>query len=330
MKLRIGDKVRFLNEKGEGVVSRIKDSKTVFVELPDGFEIPYLSAHLVPVNTELILNKDTDNIELTPGANMADALYFIIEPDHETPVLVSEYTLYIYNTSSYNLLFSYSIKDEEYYQTIKYGELGPYQKIILKQVKLPFFREFNKHKLDVIFFKKTHYKNQIPVSEIVYVTEKNLNNSHSIRHPEFKHPVFAWAIKENFSELDAIEHELSEEDIKRVTSIKEFTGRTKISKSKKEHLKSLEKEIDLHIEELIENTEGMTNHEMLSVQLEKFEKELDAAIAQGIKKIVFIHGVGNGRLKQEIISVLKTIKGITYQDASYKEYGLGATQVNIH
>ena len=48
-----------------------------------------------------------------------------------------------------------------------------------------------------------------------------------------------------------------------------------------------------------------------------------------MKKITFIHGVGNGRLKQEIITRLKQTKGVTYQDGSYKDYGFGATQVNI-
>ena len=49
-----------------------------------------------------------------------------------------------------------------------------------------------------------------------------------------------------------------------------------------------------------------------------------------MKKIIFIHGVGNGRLKQEIISRLKTTRGVTFQDASYKDFGYGATQVNIY
>ena len=63
MKLRIGDKVRFLNETGEGVVSRIKDKLSVFVEMPDGFEIPYLAAQLVPIHTELIIDKDQIKIK---------------------------------------------------------------------------------------------------------------------------------------------------------------------------------------------------------------------------------------------------------------------------
>ena len=49
MKLRIGDKVRFLNEVGEGVVSQIKDKFTVYVEMNDGFEIPIASNQLVPI-----------------------------------------------------------------------------------------------------------------------------------------------------------------------------------------------------------------------------------------------------------------------------------------
>src|SRR5688572_8658503 len=97
MKLRIGDKVRILNEVGEGVISRIKDKNTVFVEMPDGFEIPYNVSELVPIHNELIINKDTDNIELDPEANIADAVYFVLEPDHELPSLVSDYKIYLFN-----------------------------------------------------------------------------------------------------------------------------------------------------------------------------------------------------------------------------------------
>jgi dsDNA-specific endonuclease/ATPase MutS2 len=74
----------------------------------------------------------------------------------------------------------------------------------------------------------------------------------------------------------------------------------------------------------------MSNFEMLNIQLEKFNTELDEAISKNMKKLIFIHGVGNGRLKQEIISILKTTSGVTYQDASYKDFGYGATQVNIY
>ena len=329
MKLRIGDKVRFLNETGEGKVSRIKDKKTVFVEMPDGFEIPYLASQLVPIHTELIIDRDAENIELNHEAQLTDAVYFIIEPDHELPALVSEYYIYLYNASSFNILFSYSIKEGEYFQTLRHGEMGPYQKMSLKQVKLSYFREFNYHKIDCILFKNAFFKAQFPISEILHLNERTFGTSKPIRHEEFQNPVFGFLLKEEFLNTREIEQNLTAEDMNRIKSIKEFKSKSSVSKSKKEHLRSLEKEVDLHIEELVPNAKGMSNYEMLNIQLERFEKELDEAMLKNMKKIVFIHGVGNGRLKQEIIAILKSTSGITYQDGSYKDYGFGATQVNI-
>lgn len=329
MKLRIGDKVRFLNETGEGKVSRIKDKNTVFVEMPDGFEIPYLTSQLVPIHTELIIDRDAENIELSPDAQLTDAVYFIIEPDHEFAGLISDYRVYLFNASSFNMMYSYSIKDGEYFQTLKHGEIGAYQKILFKQVKISYFKEHSYHKVDCILFKNGFFKAQFPIAEIIYVSPDTLRESKTIKHEEFEFPVYGFLLKEEFLNTKEIEQNLTPEDIQRVKSIKEFKSKASISKSKKEYLKSLEKEIDLHIEELVKNTKGLSNYEMLNIQLEKFEKELDEAIAKNMKKIVFIHGVGNGRLKQEIASILKATRGVTFQDASYKDYGFGATQVNI-
>lgn len=329
MKLRIGDKVRFLNEVGEGVVSRIKDASTVFVEMQDGFEIPYQVKELVPIHTELILDKDADNIELNPDAHLTDVIYFIIEPDHEYLPLVNEFKIYLFNASSFNLMYTYAIKEDEYFQTIKHGEAGPYQKILLKQVKMQFFSEYAYHKIDGLLFKNTFYKSQSPLSETIYINSKLLKESKPIKHDEFKVPVFGFVLKDEFFVTENIQQQLSPVDIERLKHVKEFKSQQKNSKSTKDYLKSLEKEVDLHIEELVENTAGLSNFEMLNIQLEKFEKELDEAIAKKMKKLVFIHGVGNGRLRQEIHAALKKTRGVTFQDGSYKEYGYGATQVNI-
>ena len=335
MKLRIGDKVRFLNETGEGVITRFKDKDMVFVEVSDGFEIPYLIKHLVPIHTELIINTEIDNIDINPETAVNDTIYFVIEPDHELPLLVSEYNLYLFNSSSYILMYSYSVKDESYFQALKHGEVGAYQKVLLKQVKLNFFKEFAYHKIECLLFKNSHFKTQLPIAEIIFVNHKNLNETSAgaasalIKHEEFKNAVYAFLLKDEFFVVENVLQDLSEEDVKKLQSIKEFKSSSKTSKSHKPQLQKLETEVDLHIDELTDNTTGMTNHEMLSIQLERLEKELDNAIAVGMKKIVFIHGVGNGRLKQEIQNILKSTDGVTYQDASYKLYGFGATQVNI-
>lgn len=329
MKLRIGDKVRFLNEVGEGVVSRIKDQTSVYVEMHDGFEIPFLIKELVPIHTELIINKYAENIELDADAQLNDAIYFVIEPDHELQSLISDYKVYLFNASSFNVVYTYSIKDDAYFQTLKHGEVGAYQKIFLKNVKLKFFDEFNFHKIECLFYKNTHYKAQIPVSVVLNVSPKIISKTDKVKHDEFKHSVYTFLLKDDFIYKEEIVQELSLIEISKLEALKEFKSNTKISKSSKEFLKSLELEVDLHIEELIENVKGLSNIEMLNIQIEKFEKTMDKAFENNLKKIVFIHGVGNGRLKAEIINRLQHIKGITFHDASHKEYGFGATQVNI-
>jgi len=330
VKLRIGDKVRFLNETGEGVITRFKNKDMVYVEMHDGFEIPYLIKYLVPIHTELILNPEVENIDIITESILLDCVYFIVEPDHELPLLVSDYKFYLFNSSSYNMQFTYSIKDDTYFQTLKHGSLGAYQKVLLKQVKKDFFKEYAYHKIECLFYKNTHYKIQFPVAEVLYLNERVLKESVMARHNEFRHQVYAFVLKDNFTDKEIVERELTSEDITRLKAIKEFKQPGKKSVSAKQKLKDLQKEVDLHIEELVDNHSGLTNAQMLNMQIEEFEKQLDDAFANGLKKIVFIHGVGNGRLKQEILSILKTIDGISYHDASYKKYGFGATEVVIH
>lgn len=329
MKLRIGDKVRFLNEVGEGTITRFKDKETVFVEMADGFEIPYLSKHLVPIHTELILNPEVENIELELETVLTDSVYFIIEPDHEMPALVTDYKFYLFNSSSYNVSFTYSVKDDAYFQTLKHGELGAYQKTFLKQVKKNFFKEYAYHKIECLFFKNIHYKSQIPLAEILYINDKIISQSTLVQHNEFKHSVYAYILKDDFLETEIIQQTLRMEDLTRLKAIKEFKQPLKTSIAKQK-IKDLTKEIDLHIEELIESFSTLTKSEILSIQLDKFEKEMQYCLSNGIKKLIVIHGVGNGKLKQEIISILNTIDDITFYDASYKNYGYGATEILIH
>lgn len=329
MKLRIGDKVRFLNEVGEGIITRFKDKETVFVEMPDGFEIPYLTKHLVPVHTELILNPEVENIDMVPESILTDSVYFIIEPDHEMPLLVSDYKFYLFNSSSYNVCFTYSVKDDSYFQTLKHGELGAYQKVFLKQVKKNFFKEYAYHKVECLFYKNSHYKSQIPLAEVLYINDRILAQSSLVKHAEFIRPVHGFVLKDDFMQNDVIEQRLSNEDITRLKSIKEFKQPLKVSVAKQK-IKDLTKEIDLHIEELMDSYSGLTNAQILAIQLERFEKELEYCLSNNMRKLIVIHGVGNGKLKQEIIAILKSMDGISYHDASYKHYGFGATEILIH
>jgi len=88
-------------------------------------------------------------------------------------------------------------------------------------------------------------------------------------------------------------------------------------------------EIDLHIEKLVPNKRGMSNYDILTLQAETAQRQLEFAIRNRMPKVVFIHGVGEGVLKAELDFMLGRYEGITFRDADYQKYGLGATEVYI-
>lgn len=88
-------------------------------------------------------------------------------------------------------------------------------------------------------------------------------------------------------------------------------------------------EIDLHIEELIESHRGMTNAEILKHQMTEFKAFYNKALRHRISKLIVIHGVGEGVLKDEIRLFLARKEHIEFFDASYQEYGKGATEIRI-
>tara|TARA_R110002074_G_C12541922_1_gene665777 strand:- start:1122 stop:1406 length:285 start_codon:yes stop_codon:yes gene_type:complete len=89
-------------------------------------------------------------------------------------------------------------------------------------------------------------------------------------------------------------------------------------------------EVDLHINQLVNSAKGMSNHDMLTLQLDTAKRKLDFAINKRIQKIVFIHGVGEGVLKMELEYLFGRYDNVKYYDANYQKYGLGATEVYIY
>ncbi|HWY39148.1 MAG TPA: DUF2027 domain-containing protein [Bacteroidia bacterium] len=325
MAIKIGNKVRFLNESGEGIVTRFKDKETAFVEV-DGFEIPYNIKSLVLINTEVVFTeeeKEGDEVK-------SESVFFVVEPDHELLLLQNEFSFYLLNSSSFNLLYTYCIKDGNQYQTIKQGELGASQKLLLKKIQKHQLKEFAYHKIELLFFKKHHHTAQIPAAEIIHVSDTILKRNDCIPHHDFKFPIWAFTLKDHFIEAKKVEQKLTDYDIERLRKIKEAAPSEKRSIPHNNPAFMIEKEIDLHAENLLGSFKHMSNHEILQVQLKHFQKNLEEAIANHYYKIVFIHGVGNGRLKQEIHTILKNYsKEVSVKDGSYKKYGYGATEVLI-
>lgn len=101
-------------------------------------------------------------------------------------------------------------------------------------------------------------------------------------------------------------------------------------KSSKKVQAKIDAEYDLHIEKLTGNYKRMSNADILDMQMGFFRKRLESAINCNYKNIVFIHGRGEGILKDKIRNELSAISDLEYREASFFDYGEGATLVSIY
>jgi dsDNA-specific endonuclease/ATPase MutS2 len=99
-------------------------------------------------------------------------------------------------------------------------------------------------------------------------------------------------------------------------------------KSSPVHKRSLNKEVDLHISGSYSGTDGLSSIEL---QIMRFINELDKAIREGKKEIIFIHGVGSGKLRNQLRKIVtENYTSCTFQDAPFNKYGVdGATLITI-
>lgn len=129
------------------------------------------------------------------------------------------------------------------------------------------------------------------------------------------------AEQKDFSKYIDIQHELvlEKDDFKRKKTNKKF----------KTQRKQPPLEVDLHIHQLTNSTKGMTNYDMLNLQLDTAKRRLEFARKKKIQRIVFIHGVGEGVLELELKNMLKNYPVEVYA-ASFQKYGFGATEVYLY
>ena len=100
------------------------------------------------------------------------------------------------------------------------------------------------------------------------------------------------------------------------------------AKKAKEHLEPARSVIDLHIEKLSDNSRRLSNYEILTLQLRTFEKYYDLALAHHLPSLIVIHGVGEGRLRDEIHDILRLKKEVkSFVNQYDPRFGFGATEI---
>jgi len=81
--------------------------------------------------------------------------------------------------------------------------------------------------------------------------------------------------------------------------------------------------VDLH------NTNNyLDKNRILENQIIIFKDELNHAVRNGQTQIIFIHGKGQGILKNEIERILQK-EGVSYKKAPHRQFGQGAIQVSL-
>jgi len=328
----IGQKVRYLNQVGQGTIKKIT-GETALVEDNSGFEMPFATKELVPANKdEIIVNQTTNVSSNSTSSNLesnvakkylTNGVYLIF-----APLKSQNLDVILVNNSGYDISINIYLTDKNTNTFIKNLFITSEQ---LKHIKEVHDTEIGdwQHISCQIMFSKNSIK-AIPSSATSSKKidgKKFFDEQNYVLTPYHQLPVYDLCIySESMKEEDVL---LDSDGLKKLYNQKENSSPTKVSIPHHFKQHELEKEVDLHIEELVENYNIYTPAALLQIQMNKFKDELSKAMAIPIQKITFIHGVGKGTLKQEIINYLSTIDGIKFFDGALSKYGYGATTVEI-
>jgi len=221
------------------------------------------------------------------------------------------------------------VKDASY-RGIQAGMLENDTTIHLTQISDDILTSVKSIHFDILFFKKGVFLPHEPIRYELKVDEFYLTDPvNYVTTAYFDEKALVFNISEEYL-MAKIESDANEVLIQLEKEKKKIDAPV-LSIKKKAPEKELV-EIDLHIDQLVDNSKALSPSEMLDIQMSLFNKTLEEAVLNKNKKkrFVFIHGVGNGRLRLEIQRTLnQKYPKLRYQDASFKEYGFGATMVMI-
>ena len=364
MAAKVGDIVRFLNSKGGGRITRI-DGQIAYVD-EDGFETPVLVRECVVVaqgdtfyktearqqastssshrdaepakNPPLHDNKTKEEIlppvvETPQGEKINLVLGF--EPQNIKKLSETSFDAFLVNDSNYSMYISIATRNNESdtWMLRFAGYIEPSIQEFVFELTTTDLPDIDYIAIQAIPFKRTKEYNFKPVISL----EKNVDSTkfarlHSfIKNPYFENDVLCIEIVKD----DIVQHPLHvKEELKKAyerrnVEPKESPAQKKISKPA--HRPAAQPiEIDLHAGALLDNLNGLSKADILNYQIDTFRRVMDENQRFPGRKIVFIHGKGEGILRQAIMKELNhRYKGHDVADASFREYGFGATQVTI-
>jgi hypothetical protein len=349
--MQTGDKVRFLNAVGGGIVKGFKNKDIVWVEEEDGFETPALIRECIVVETYKIPVKMPDKSESLKKetqpepAKRIEEKYEIIElPGKEKlniylaylPLDIKmigkcPYEAFLINDSNYFLFFNYMNRQNNAWNSRCAELIEPNTRLFLEEFLKEQLNELERICVQFVAFKKDKpFSLKIAHSVELRIDGVKFYKVHCFRENDFfEDEALIYPLVVN--DIPEREFAISASDLQAAVTQKakaDVSYRQPIPVKKEKTPPIIE--VDLHINQLLDSTAGMNNTELLNVQLDKFRKTMEENKNKKGQKIVFIHGKGEGVLRSAILSELKTkYKNFPVQDASFKEYGFGATMVTV-
>lgn len=346
-----GDEVKFLNEKGGGTVIRMIDSRMVLVAIEDGFEIPVLVNDIVIVNKQQAKTRsgvDVEAIKREAEAQAAEedkarktglrrfaknpeaeGIYLAFVPHEQQWILTGLMDVVLVNHTPATLLYSLTLSGEDGFINADYGQAEASSKVVIETISRDDINHWIKGVVQGIlileqssnvyqplyapfdikpsrFYKEGSYAmSGILGDKVIMLTLNTLN-----------------VLKMSGDLQAALKHEtVKSEPLKQIVKEKALIDKHRSAAG--------EAVIDLHIGELIDNIAGLSSRDMFNIQMDYFKKTLDSAMRNDYVKVTYIHGVGNGVLKNAIVQALNDFEEVGQRMASMQKFGVGAIDILI-
>ena len=315
--MNVGDRVRLMSGREEGIITRILDNNIVEVAIDNDFTIPVARREIVVIAAEESKYMRSDDVieaptRKQPPAPVLSAKGIYLAMVHQSEELLAAT---IINNTDYDLLFTTGEERNNQYRGLQNDKIAPKDTRVISHYHL---KDFEKWPSLVVQF--LQHRNGAPAL-FEPVTKRVQFRANSFYKSKKTAPVLN---KEAYLfQIDTKPATLDPDKIK-----EQFAETPETKENYK--LKAPEHEIDLHIDKLTDEHETMSNSAMLKLQLETFQDALDRAMAANMHEIIFIHGAGNGVLRKEIQKLLSRTPGIKFfEDARKEKFGYGATLVRL-
>ena len=242
----------------------------------------------------------------------------------------TSFDTYLVNDSNYFLYFSYLTRSDDSNEwTTRYaGIVEPNIQVFIGEVGREDLPGMERVAIQYIAFKRDKgFGLKRPASVELRVDTTKFAKLHCFKeNMYFDVPVIAFEIVNKVKPIDGERIETALRSKKDVPAPRKRV----VKRRSKQDRRGDVIVVDLHIAELVDSTRGLSNADMLNLQVDEFSRVMDENRKNKGQKIVFIHGKGEGVLRNAIMKELNhRYKGNDVQDASFREYGYGATQVTI-